>query len=165
MLQIHRLIILLVLSSFSSLVSALPEDSKMPLLITSDTSTYNYKTGVRTFVGHVKADQGTSHLLADKLITKNNQQNKISAAIAYGYESPAHYWTLPTRDGKEVHAYATIIKLFPLTSTVTLEQNVTITQGENSFHGELIHLNRNEETIIVPATQKGRALLVYNPDK
>jgi lipopolysaccharide transport protein LptA len=65
----------------------------------------------------------------------------------------------------EIHARARIIKYYPVESNVTLEQEVLVTQGENSFRGQLIHYNGNEQTITVPANKGGRAVLVYNPDK
>lgn len=149
----------------SSICLALPSDSKEMLHIVSASSNFNYKTGVNEFIGHVIIDQGTTHLTADRVITKNNAQHKIQEAIAYGTTQLAHYWTTPKTGDTEIHAYAKIIKFYPIESNVTLEQNATVQQGENSFKGELIHYNNNDQTIIVPQLEKSRAVLVYNPDK
>lgn len=151
--------------SYPLLSSALPTDKHEKVFIVADSTTYNYKTGMNIFEGHVKIDQGTTHITADKLITKSNPQHKIQEATAYGLEGLAHYWTLQKVNEPEVHARAKIIKFYPIESNVTLEQNVLVTQGENSFRGQLIHYNSNDQTIIVPATKNGRAVLVYNPDK
>lgn len=145
--------------------NALPTDKHEKVFIVADSTTYNYKTGVNIFEGHVKVDQGTTHILADKLITKSNPQHKIKEATAFGMEHLAHYWTLQKINEPEIHARAKIIKFYPIESNVTLEQDVFVSQGENSFRGQLIHYNSNEQTIIVPATKNGRAVLVYNPDK
>lgn len=155
-------LLLLVIPPISCL--ALEEDSKAPMYIVSDKSTYNYKNGTKTFEGHVKVDQGTTHLTADKLITKNNNENKMKEAIAYGLQENAHYWTVPKLGDKEVNALAKIIKVYPIDSNVVLENDVVITQGDNSFKGELIIYNRNDQTITVPESKQGRAVLVYNPD-
>jgi lipopolysaccharide export system protein LptA len=150
----------------SSQAFALRSDSSEKLYIVSDSSVYNYKTGTKIFEGHVKMDQGTTHLIADKVVTKNNAQHKIAEAIAYGYGGQkAHYWTTPNQDDPAVYADAKIIKFYPIDSNVVLEQNVIVKQGENSFQGELILYNMNNQTITVPASQSGRAVLVYNPDK
>lgn len=143
---------------------ALESDSKARIFIVADTTNYNYKMGTSFFEGHVAVDQGTTHLIADKLITHNNAQHKIQEVIAYGNNEPAHYWTTPKAGDKPVHATANIIKYYPLDSNVTLEQNVVIKQGDNSFQGQLIHYNRDQQTIIVPATKHGRAVLVYHPE-
>lgn len=144
---------------------ALESDKNEKVNIVADSGVYNYKTGIDTFEGHVKIDQGTTHITADKLITKRNQKHKIEEAIAYGLNELAHYWTLPNETDPEVHAKAKIIKFYPIASKVTLEHSVFITQGENSFKGELIHYNKNDQTITVPATPNARAVIVYNPEK
>ncbi len=151
--------------SYPLAARALESDSKEKLHIFAESGTYNYKTGVNVYEGNIKIDQGTTHLTADRLITKSNAQHKIQEAIAYGLQTLAHYWTLPKIGDPEVHAHAKIIKFYPLESNVTLEQDVHVTQGENSFQGELIHYNSNEQTITVPASKNGRAVIVYNPEK
>jgi lipopolysaccharide export system protein LptA len=144
---------------------ALQTDNLEKVYIVSDSFIYNYKTGINIYEGHVKVDQGTTHIMADKLITKNNLQHKIQEAIAYGVDHQAHYWTLPNTNDPEIHARAKVIKYYPSDSNATLEQEVFVTQGENSFQGQLILYNRNNQTITVPASKNGRAVLVYNPDK
>ena len=144
---------------------ALDTDRNQKVNIVADSGVYNYKTGVNIYEGHVKVDQGTTHITADRLITKKNPQHKIQEAIAYGLEGKAHYWTLPNQQEPEIHAWAKIIKFYPIESNATLEQAVFVKQGENSFQGELINYNSKEQTISVPASKNARAVLVYNPDK
>ena len=162
---IRQWIILLGLSVLAAPLFALPSDSLEKVYIKADASIYNYKTGYNIFEGNVKVDQGTTHITAQKLITKSNAKHKISEAIAYGNDGLAHYWTLTKQAEPEIHAYAKVIKFYPGESNVTLEKQVKITQGENSFHGELIHYNSIDQTIIVPASKEGRSVIVYNPDK
>jgi lipopolysaccharide export system protein LptA len=150
---------------FCQLAFALTDDNKQPIHITSDAWAYNYKTGANEYTGHVIVNQGSTHLTADKLTTKSNAKRKIEEAIAYGIKQPAHYWTL-TKTGKpEVHAYANIIKYYPIESNVTLEKNVNLKHGENSFQGQLIHYNSSEQTVTVPELTDSRAVILYNPDK
>lgn len=143
---------------------ALPTDKQEKVHIVSDTWTYNYKTGSSIFEGNVKVNQGTTHIRAERLTTKSNAQHQIQEAIAYGVKELAHYWTLPAVGDPEIHAIARIIKFYPITSNITLENEVTVTQGENSFQGQLIHYNMNDQTIAVPASKNGRAVVIYNPD-
>lgn len=143
---------------------ALQEDSNKKIYIVADSTNYNYKTGDTVYEGHVKVDQGTTHITSDRLTTKLNPQHKIKEAIAYGQQNLAHYWTLPKIGEPEMHANAKIIKFYPNESNITLEQEVVVTQGENSFQGQLILYNRNDQTVLVPASNNGRAIMVYNPD-
>lgn len=144
---------------------ALETDKNAPLHITADSGSYNFKSGIDIYEGNVIVDQGTTHITADKLITKKNAAHKIEEATAYGTVKLAHFWTLPKVGDPEIHAYAKTIKFYPIVSNVALEQDVHVKQGENSFQGEVIHYNSSEQTITLPASLNGRAVLVYNPDK
>lgn len=144
---------------------ALPEDTQKKLNIVSDTWTYNYKEGTSVFEGNVIVDQGTTHITADKLTTKNNAKHEIQEAIAYGKQHLVHYWTLPKIGDAELHAHAKIIRYYPIESHVTLEKEVVVTQKENSFRGDVIHYSMNDQNITVPPTKNGRAILIYNPDE
>lgn len=146
-------------------VLGLPADTQEKLHIFADSGVYNYKTGNSLFEGHVKVDQGTTHIVADRLTTKSNSKHQIKEAVAYGLDQLAHYWTLPKLGDVEIHAKAKIIKFYPIESNVTLEEDVTVIQGENSFQGQLIHYNMKDQTITVPASKRGRAVLIYDPDK
>tara|TARA_R110000868_G_scaffold6389_10_gene36475 strand:+ start:1485 stop:1994 length:510 start_codon:yes stop_codon:yes gene_type:complete len=154
----------LLMVGFPFTAKSLKGDKKEKLHITADTTIYNYRNGMNYFEGHVLVDQGTTHLTADKLTTKANDKHQIQEAIAYGIEQLAHYWTTPKPGEPIVHAHAKIIKFYPLTMNTTLQGDVVMTQGENNFHGQLIHYNMGDQTIIVPETKNGRAVLVYNPD-
>jgi lipopolysaccharide export system protein LptA len=163
MFRINYKIVLFSLMAASA--HALSTDHLQPIHITADSSKYNYKTGVNEFTGNVKADQGTTHLTADRLLTKTDRSHKIHEIIAYGAKDRAHYWTTPKTTDPELHAQANIIKYYPMLSNITLEQVVLVQQGENSFQGELIHYNSINQTVTVPKLDKSRALIVYNPDK
>ena len=143
---------------------ALPEDSHAKIHIVADSSIYNYKNGTSIFEGHVQVDQGTTHITADRLITKNDSQHKIHEAIAYGLQKPAHYWTLPKRGEKRIYAKAEVIKFYPMDANITLKNNVSITQGENYFQGQLILFNNTDQTITVPKSSPNRSVLIYNPE-
>lgn len=156
---------LLCLFLISNQAFALAEDNKQKVFIVADSSIYNYKTGVNIFIGNVKVDQGTTHITADRLITKNNEYHQIKEAIAYGLKNLAHYSTLAKIGDPIIHARAKIITFYPLESNAKLEQHVIVNQGENNFRGELIFYNGTEQTITVPSAKNARAILVYNPDK
>lgn len=156
--------ILLFSVSFSSLCYALRDDKKEKVYIVGDRALINYKTGIKIFEGNVKIDQGTTHVTADKIVTKDNHKHKIQEATAYGIKQRAHYWTLPRLNDLKVHAYAHVIKFYPETSNITLKRDAYVVQGDNSFKGELIFYNQNDQTITVPQTKNGKAVIVYNPD-
>lgn len=138
-------------------------DKTDKLTIVADSSLFNFKTGLDTYEGHVKIDQGTMHLIADRLITRKDNQHKIEEAIAYQVTQPVEYRTQPKPNETELHATAAIMKFYPQKSTVILEGHVTLTQGENSFHGPTIIYNIQKGTVVVPASKRGRAMFVIHP--
>jgi lipopolysaccharide export system protein LptA len=144
---------------------ALVSDMNAALLIDAKSADYNFKTGVDTYSGDVKIDQGSTHIRADKVITKKDSRNRIDEAVAYGNSQPAHYWTLPNRKEPVIHAYAKIIKFYPTTSNAVLQDNVTMRQGNNTFQGQLIYYNGEDQTIILPPSKNGRAVITYHPEK
>jgi hypothetical protein len=50
--------------------------------------------------------------------------------------------------------------------TYNFKTGVDIYEGHvKSFRGELIHYNSNDQTITLPESANGQAMLVYNPDQ
>lgn len=146
-----------------NVVDALPTDETQKMNIVANSSLLNYKSGTNIYEGDVKIDQGETHLTADKVTTQNNEKHKMEEAIAYGTKKPARYWTIPKTGDLEFNAFAKVIKFYPIKSTVVLEGDVVVTQGNNSFHGPLIIYNTKDQTVSAPATNKGRATIIIEP--
>lgn len=143
---------------------ALPNDDLQTMHIVADSSEFNYKTGANAYEGHVKIDQGSTHLTADRVTTKNNSKHKIEEAIAYGFNNNlAEYITLPKQDDLLLHAKAKVIKFYPAKSMVILEGNVIVTQGKDRFEGPLIIYNMKDQIVTAPASKTGRATVVIEP--
>ncbi len=161
----YALPFLLLLFQLAPRLEALPSDSKALMYITAASSEYNYKIRETRFEGQVKIDQGSTHLEADRVITKRNEQNKIQEALAFGLQQPAHYWTHPKAGEKILHAYAKLMKIYPLESRIVLEGDVRVNQGENHFQGQIIVYNVKLQTITVPPTKNSRATFVIESDQ
>jgi lipopolysaccharide export system protein LptA len=159
-LKINTFILCLHFCFFQKTALALPADNAEAFHINANSWLMNVKSGLNSYEGDVKVIQGTTHLLADRVTTQKNAQHKIEEAVAYGDTKPAEYWTIPKAGDTTMHAQAKIIKFYPLKSTVILEDNVIVTQGENSFHGPMIVYNIKDQTISAPATPKGRSTIV-----
>lgn len=149
----------------SSLAIALPDDNKQPIHITANSTTYNYKTGSTIYEGNVRIDQGTTTLTADRVITNKNNQNQIEEAIAYGTDPLAEYSTVQKKDEPPLHAKAKTIKFYPLKAMVVLEEDVTVSQGKNSFQGPVITYNIKDQIVTAPASKVGRSTIIIQPDQ
>lgn len=144
---------------------ALEGDDQQVMHINSDSSTYNYKTGMNIYEGHVKIDQGTTHLIADRVVTNSNSHHKMEEAIAYGFTQLAEYTTVPKPGDPELHAKAKVIKYYPAKSMVFLEGDVVVTQGKNSFEGPLIVYNMKDQIVTAPPSKTGRATIIIEPSQ
>lgn len=146
----------------SQLTFALPTqiETTDPIRINADSTFFNYKTGKNAYEGNVKLTQGGSLLTADRIITQNNSHHKLEQAIAYGLTQLAEYANIPKNQDLPFSAKAKVIKFYPLTSTIILEGNVIVKQGENSFQGPIIIYNTKDQTISAPASEGGRATIV-----
>lgn len=150
---------------FPHIGMALSTDNELPMQIVADSSLINYKTGIYTYEGNVKVTQGSTVLTADRLITKSNTKHKIEEATAYGLNQLAEYSTIPKQGDKLLHAKAKIIRFLPPKSTIELENDVTVTQGENSFHGSFITYNIKDQIVTAPSSRIGRATIIIEPEQ
>lgn len=165
MFRLLNFILTLLISLFPVFTMALPSDSQQKIQIVADSTLVDYKTGSNTHEGNVRIDQGSTHLLADKVTTKNNSKHKIEEAIAYGITRLAEYSTTPKAGDAQFLAKARVIKFYPQTEIVVLEGDVSVTQGENSFQGPLIIYNMKDQIVTAPASKTGRATIVIEPDQ
>jgi len=156
-----KAILLILFVSFSAW--ALPEDQQQLIHITADSSQFNYKSGQNSYEGNVTIDQGTTHLIADRVTTQNNAHHKIAEAIAYGIKKQAVYTTKLKQNDPLFEAKADIIKYYPPQSTIILQGNASAIQGENSFHGPLIIYNIKDQLVTTPPSAEGSATLVIKP--
>jgi lipopolysaccharide transport protein LptA len=163
----HRIsqVIVIALALSGTVSHALPTDETQKMNIIANSSLLNYKNGANVYEGDVKIDQGATHLTADRVTTQNNDKHKMEEAIAFGTKKLARYWTIPKDGDLEFNAFAKVIKFYPIKSTVILEGDVVVTQGNNSFHGPLIIYNIKDQTVSAPASNKGRATIIIEPKK
>jgi lipopolysaccharide export system protein LptA len=161
--MLRRNWVMLLALCFPLLSSAMPDDSQQTVHIIADTSEFNYKTGVDIYEGNVKIDQGSTHVTADRIITQKNAQHKIVKAVAFGIKKLAEYSTIPKKDDLEFHAKGKIITFYPLKSLISLEGDVTVTQGKNSFQGPVISYNMKDQIVTAPASNIGHATIVIEP--
>ena len=144
---------------------ALASDNDKPMAIIADSTLINYKTGVYTYEGHVKINQGTTQLLADRVITKSDIHHKMQEAVAYGLTTLAEYSTVPKEGDQPMQAQAKIIRFYPPKSLIELENTVLVKQGENSFQGPFITYNIKDQIVTAPQSKNGHATIIIEPNQ
>ncbi len=145
-------IILYIIITIIPLTSwGLDSDKVKPANFIADYVTFNEKTGIKIFTGHVKMDQGTTHLTGDK-VTVYNANGSVVKIVAIG--NPAHYSTLPDNQKEVLNATAQTIEYYPQKSIAVLIDNGIVTQGENVFKGPHITYDMIKQTVISKPTDK-----------
>lgn len=158
--------ILFLLLTGNNLCFALPDDREKTLELSADSADLNQQTHRGEFIGHVKLDQGSSHLRAAKAITEGDQLNKLTLAIANGDEKDqAHYWTLTAPDKPPLHAYADMIRYYPSRHLIELVGNARVLQGDNSFAAPKISYDTLKQHVLSQSDGKARTTIIIHPGK
>ena len=153
---------LMMLFFYCTNVLALDTDKLKTAKFISDAFQNNNKTGISIFTGHVKMTQGSTQLLANKVIVHSNKNNKISRVIATGKR--AEYNTLPKQGDKILVAKANTIDYYPQLGKVILIGDANVTQGNNSFSGPHIVYNVTQQVVISDARKGSRTTIFIKQD-
>jgi lipopolysaccharide export system protein LptA len=145
---------------------ALPTDKEQIIHVDADTADLNQLTHRGIYTGHIKFNQGTTNLHAEKAITQGNDKNELILAIAEGNATKqAHYWTQTAVDKPLLHAFANTIRYHAQTHIIDLIGNAKITQGENSFAAPTIRYNTVKQQVISKNDGSNRTTIILYPEK
>lgn len=154
------LIILLLLTPLSSL--ALKSDADKIAQFKADNVSFNYNNGATIYTGHVTMNQGTTHLIADKVTVTKDRNGEVNKMIAVGKQ--AHYNTLPDEQKKPIDAFGDTIEYYPEQKTAVIIGNGLVTQGMNSLQGPHIVYNMVNQTVVsAPSLDGGKSTIILQP--
>lgn len=143
---------------------ALPTDKDQVMNVVADSANLSQQNHTGTYTGHVEFAQGTTNIHAAKAITKGNDKNQLTLAIASGTkEAPAHYWVQSEAGKPPFHAYADTITYYPLRHLIELKGNARIVQGDNSMSAALITYDTIKQHIITQSSGTTRTTIVFHP--
>lgn len=143
---------------------ALPTDKEQVMHVVADSANLSQQNHTGTYTGHVEFIQGTTNIHATKAITKGNNKNQLTLAIASGTkEAQAHYWTQSETGKPPFHAYADTITYYPLRHIIELKGNARIVQGDNSMSAALITYDTIKQHIITQSSGTTRTTIVFHP--
>lgn len=149
---------------FVSISFALPSDQNKALTLSADHSQVNYKTNEAVNTGHVKINEGTSHLDGDKVITFRNKQHKISKMVAFG--TLAHYHTLLALNTPILYTAANVITYLPLQHLIILQGNAHAKRGPNSISSDKLVYHTDNEVLDADSQSPNLThAMVYNAQK
>lgn len=112
---------------------ALDSDSKQPMYIESDTATYDEKKGETTYLGNVKATQGSLEAAGDKMVMYqvNGKTDKI---VIWG--NPAKIKQTPEGGKEDTHGKGQRAEYFPDTGILILYEKAMTWEGNDPAKSE-----------------------------
>jgi len=150
----NKLLILL-MAFVTSLVFALPEDTKQPIEIEAQSVVVDETTGFSEFSGNVVVRQG-SLLLSAELIQVQIDNEEVVSMIAKGsLEKPAKYIQSQENQARLIEATATIITYDVDEGMILLVGNANLIQGFDSFSGDTLDYDINNDKVIVKGSEDG----------
>jgi len=155
---------LLALGTFSAY--ALSSDKEKVMHVVADSADLNQQSHQGIYKGNVELIQGTTNLHAAEAITKGDNKNQLTLAIANGSEGKqAHYWTKTAPDKPPFHAYADTIRYYPLRHLIELIGNAHVEQGNDSLSAAKISYDTLEQHVLSESDGKVRTTIIFHPEK
>ncbi len=149
-----------VLFGGSSAVNALPEDRQQPIHLEADRAQLDQNTGTSIYEGNVVISQGSMRLTADK-VTVYIQEGQLSRMEAQGTPVTLRY--KPTVDQDEVHGQSLRLDYDAKTATAVMTQNAKITQGQDTFIGERVEYQLNNNIVKASGKEGSRIQFIIQP--
>jgi len=142
--------------------TAQPAQDNNPLLIDSEQTQMDMKTGKNVYQGNVVITHGKSRLAGDIVTTYRDQKtNKINKVVTVGKQATLH--AEEQQDEKPVDAKANTITFFPATHDVTLEGDAVAVQDKNVIHAPVIKYNTETKVMNAESSKKEKLhILIYN---
>ena len=148
-------IIIFIAIVFSTLVSALPEDVNQPIEIEADSVIVDEISGFNEFLGDAEVRQGSLLITAELIQVQTNSEG-VETMIAKGtIEKPAKYTQSQENQARFIEATADLITYDVNEGMVFLEGNAYLIQGFDSFSGDSLNYDINNDKVIVKGSEDG----------
>lgn len=139
----RRCVAAVLLLSLVSAVSALPEDRRQSINLSSDRATYENNQGIYT--GNVRMSQGSLKIAADQVIIIESDR-KVTKVVARG--NPARFEQQPRSGEGIVEASANLIEYELDAEEILLQQNARIQHQGSTISGDRIVYSGRKQLVV-----------------
>ena len=147
--------ILIFLSLLSSLVIAMPGDADKPIEIEAESVLVDESTGFNQFMGDAIVTQG-SIVLSAELIEVQTSDEEVESMVAKGsQQKPAKYIQSQPNQARFIEATAIEITYDVEKGLVFLIGDANLVQGFDSFSGETLEYDINNDKVLVEGSEDG----------
>lgn len=142
------------------------DDASQPIAVEADQLELNQKTGISIYTGHVRMQQGSTLLLADRL-----ELHSVNKQLEQGYAdgTPAHMEQLDPETGEMIRAEALHMEYRFNNGQLVLKGEAHLWRGGDEFSGNhLIYDKANKSVRAFGDKQtdgNGRVRVILQPEK
>ena len=147
--------LILLMAFVSSLVFALPEDTKQPIEIEAQSVVVDETTGFNEFSGNVEVRQGSLLLFAELIQVQTDNEEVVSMIAKGSLEKPAKYIQSQENQARLIEATATLITYDVDEGMIFLVGNAHLVQGFDSFSGDTLNYDINNDKVVVKGSEDG----------
>ncbi|MGZ8163117.1 MAG: lipopolysaccharide transport periplasmic protein LptA [Methylobacter sp.] len=142
-------LLLLICGLYGARAFALESDSEQPIIIDSNTATYDDKAAISTYTGNVISVQGSIRVNSDKLVVyfKDGEADKL---VFTGKR--AKFKQTPSEGAEDITGEALTGEYYPKKNLLILIDEATVWQGNGTYSSKLIEYDI--KTSLVKAGEK-----------
>ena len=139
----------------TSLVLALPEDTKQPIEIEAQSVVVDETTGFNEFSGDAEVRQGSLLLFAELIQVQTDNEEVVSMIAQGSLEKPAKYIQSQENQTRFIEATATLITYDVDKGMIFLVGNAHLIQGFDSFSGDTLNYDIDNDKVVVKGSEDG----------
>lgn len=141
---LNKVIILIALACLSQSVYALKSDSDQPVVIDSNTASYDDNKKQNIYTGNVITQQGSLHIESDKLVV-HMIEGEIQKMVFTG--KPTKFRQTPQEGKEEIFGEGLTGEYYPAKNQLILIEKAMVSQGNNRSSSRLITYDSKNSVI------------------
>tara|TARA_B100000787_G_C15949079_1_gene188299 strand:- start:3 stop:488 length:486 start_codon:yes stop_codon:yes gene_type:complete len=157
-------IILLTTLFFSTFAFALLEDAKQPIEIEAESVIVDETSGLNEFTGDAEVRQGSLLMTAEVILVQTNTGGVETMKAIGSVDKPAKYIQSQENQARFIEATASLITYDVNEGLVFLVGNAYLVQGFDSFSGDTLTYDINNDKVIVKGSEDGTKRVKFKID-
>ena len=157
-------IILLIAIFFTTSTFALPEDANLPIEVEADSVIVDETSGFNEFSGNAEVRQGSLLMTAELIQVQTNADGVETMKATGTSDNPAKYIQSQENQARFIEATATLITYDVNEGMIFLVGNAYLIQGFDSFSGDSLTYDINNDKVIVKSSDDGTKRVKFKID-
>ena len=157
-------IILLIAIFFTTFTFALPEDANLPIEVEADSVIVDETSGFNEFSGNAEVRQGSLLMTANLIQVQTNADGVETMKATGTIDNPAKYIQSQENQARLIEATAALITYDVNEGIIFLVGNAYLIQGFDSFSGDSLTYDINNDKVIVKGSEDGTQRVKFKID-